>query len=128
MSQNRLSVSEALRKLESGEQISGYTIDFERIKIESLDVMKLSKGGVIVPEESIYYADDEIVLEDEEQRDWERIDYDTLEENKEVKTEVKIVLKKDIQNWVETKDIKLDKLLEQLLEGFYQSQKIVKED
>lgn len=128
MSQNRLSVSEALRKLESGEQISGYTIDFERIKIESLDVMKLSKGGVIVPEESIYYADDEIVLEDEEQRDWERIDYDPLEENKEVKTEVKIVLKKDIQNWVETKDIKLDKLLEQLLEGFYQSQKIVKED
>ena len=128
MSQNRLSVSEALRKLESGEQISGYTIDFERIKIESLDVMKLSKGGVIVPEESIYYADDEIVLEDEEQRDWERIDYDPLEQDKEVKTEVKIVLKKDIQNWVETKDIKLDKLLEQLLEGFYQSQKIVKED
>ncbi len=33
MSQNRLSVSEALKKLESGEKISGYTIDFERIKI-----------------------------------------------------------------------------------------------
>ena len=128
MSQNRLSVSEALRKLESGEKISGYTIDFERIKIESVDVMKLSKGGVVVPEESIYYAEDEIIQDIEEEGDWERIDYDPLSQDKEVKTEVRIVLKSDVQNWVETQDIKLDKLLEQLLEGFYRSQKIVKGD
>ena len=61
MTNYKISVSDALKKLEAGEPVSDYLIDFDRIKVEALDVMKLSKGGVVVPETAIYYDDDEIV-------------------------------------------------------------------
>lgn len=127
MTQNRISVSEALKKIELGQSIGEFSIDFERIKVESLDVMKLSKGGVNVPQEAIYYEDDEIAFDESDEGIWEEINYDPIQEP-EIKTEVKIMLKKDIQNWVETKNIRLDKLIENLLDGFYRSQKIVKEE
>lgn len=126
MTQNRISVSEALKRIEAGLTVSDVTIDFERIKVEALDVMKLAKAGIEVPEEVIYYEDNDIV-EEESSEEWEPIDYDPTTAS-ESNTEVKIYLKKDIQQWVEAKNIQLDKLIENLLEGFYQSQKWVKED
>jgi hypothetical protein len=59
MVRNKISVSEALQKREAGQSIGDYSINFDRIKVEALDVMKLSKGGVVVPEEAIYYNDDD---------------------------------------------------------------------
>jgi uncharacterized protein (DUF433 family) len=126
MTQNRISVSEALKRIEAGLTVSDVTIDFERIKVEALDVMKLAKAGIEVPEEVIYYEDNDIV-EEESSEEWEPIDYDPTTAS-ESNTEVKIYLKKDIQQWVEAKNIQLDKLIENLLEEFYQSQKWVKED
>lgn len=73
MTNHKISVSEALQKLESGETASNYSIDFNRIKIEALDVMKLSKGGIVVPETVIYYADDEIVYDGDFEGDWVRV-------------------------------------------------------
>ena len=81
MKHHKISVSEALKKLEAGESVSDYLIDFDRIKIESLDVMKLSKGGIVVPEEVIYYNN----------------------------------------------NVQLELLIEKLLDGFYQAQKIASE-
>ena len=69
---NKISVSEALRKLENGESIAGCTIDFDRIKVEALDVMKLAKGGIFVPEEAIYYDDDNIEYDEDFEGDWVR--------------------------------------------------------
>ena len=40
-------------------------IDFDRIKVEDLDVMKLSKGGIVVPETAIYYDDDDIAYDED---------------------------------------------------------------
>ena len=126
MTNNNISVSEAISKIESGKSLEGYSINFERIKVEALDVMKLSKAGINVPEESIYYDDDEIAFDEEFEGNWERIDYDPIEEAKS-QTEVKIKVKQDIRQWIESKNIKLDKLIENLLEGFYQTQKRISE-
>ena len=86
MTKHKISVSEALRKLEAGESVSGYSIDFDRIKIEALDVMKLSKGGIIVPESAIYY-DDDIAYDEDFEGEWVSVD----PANKS-KTEVRITL------------------------------------
>ncbi|MCB9289417.1 MAG: hypothetical protein H6560_19050 [Lewinellaceae bacterium] len=93
MTQNKISVAEALKRLESGKSVADYSIDFERVKVEALDVMKLTKAGVNVPEEAIYYDDDDIVYDEEFEGDWERIDYDPIQEL-EPQTEVKIFLKR----------------------------------
>ena len=125
---NEISVSEALRKIEAGDSIKDYTITFEHIKVEALDVIKLAKNGIVVPEESIYYDDDEIVMDDEDfAGEWERIDYDPAA-NPNAATEVKINLRKDIKNWVESKNIQLPELLEDLLEGFYHTQQLISKE
>ena len=123
----KISVAEALQKVESGESIQKYSIDFNRIKIESLDVMKLSKGGVVVPEDAIYYDDKDFEQDEDFEGDWVRIDADPIIEGK-LQTEVRIALKKDIKQWVDSNHIKLDILIEQLLDSFYTTQKMVSKD
>lgn len=119
MTNHKISVSEALRKLEAGESVSGYSIDFDRIKIEALDVMKLSKGGIVVPEDAIYYDDDDIAYDEDFEGDWVRVD--TAPQSK---TEVRITLRDDVKQWVEENHVQLDQLIEKLLDGFFRAQKI----
>lgn len=119
MTSHKISVSEALKKLEAGESISDYSIDFDRIKIEALDVMKLSKGGIVVPEESIYYDDDDIVYDEDFEGDWV-----SVEKSKPAKTQVKIALRDNVQQWISRNNIPLDQLIEKLIDDFYQLQKM----
>lgn len=123
MMNHKISVSEALQKLESGESISNYSIDFNRIKVEALDVMKLAKGGIVVPEAVIYYDDEDIAYDEDFEGNWVRVN--TPANAKQ--TEVKIVLQDDISQWVESNNVQLDHLIEKLLDGFYRAQKMVHE-
>ncbi|MBC7777204.1 MAG: hypothetical protein H7246_17360 [Phycisphaerae bacterium] len=123
MTNHKISVSEALQKLESGESVSNYSIDFNRIKVEALDVMKLSKGGIVVPEAVIYYGDDDIVYDEDFEGDWVRVNAPANSKQ----TEVKIILQDDISQWVESNHVQLDHLIEKLLDGFYRAQKMVRE-
>jgi hypothetical protein len=122
MKHKKISVSEALKKLEAGEMVTDYSIDFDRIKVEALDVMKLAKGGIIVPEAAIYYDDGDIAFDEDFEGEW--VSVDTLTQSK---TEVNITLKGDLKRWVENNNVKLDQLIEKLLDGFYQAQKTASE-
>lgn len=87
--------------------------------------MKLTKHGVSVPDNAIYYNDEDIVEEDDDfEGDWKIIDYDPLEELASQK-EVTITVKKDIQKWLDRRNIQLDDLVENLLDNFYRSQKMI---
>ena len=121
---NYISVSEAIAKIEAGQSLAGYAINFERIKVEALDVMKLSKAGISVPENSIYYNDDETEFDEEFEGNWKIVD-DAVGEV--VPREIKINLKQDVRQWIEAKNIRLDELMENLLENFYQTQKNISE-
>lgn len=70
---HKISVSEALQKLDAGQSIRQYSIDFDRIKVEALDVMKLSKGGITVPHEAVYYNDGDIMEDEDFEGDWVRV-------------------------------------------------------
>ena len=120
MANHKISVSEALKKLDAGEPVSDYVIDFDRIKVEALDVMKLSKGGIIVPEAAIYYDDEDIAYDEDFEGDWVRVDTAT-----QSKTEVRITLQDDFKRWIEQNNVQLDQLIEKLLDSFYREQKMV---
>ena len=126
-SKTKISVSEALKKIELGQSILEFTIDFDKIKVESLDVMKLVKAGIKVPEHAIFYNDEDILDDEEDVGNWQEIEYDPIADLDSL-TEVKISLKNDIRDWIESEKINLDKLLENLLDGFYKSQKSLKRD
>jgi len=121
-----ISVSEAIAKIESGESMDGYFINFDKIKVEALDVMKLSKAGIHVPDDAIFYDEDAIEFDEDFEGEWEKIEYDPIEAV-ELQTEIKINVKQDIRQWIELRNIKLDKLIENLLESFYQTQKSISE-
>lgn len=123
MMNSKISISEALQKIEAGQPVSGYSIDFNRIKVEALDVMKLTKAGIAVPEAAIYYNDDDIQFDEDFEGDWVRVSTPSSV----TQTEIKINLKDDIKQWVDSNDVKLDQLLEKLLDSFYRAQKMVSE-
>jgi|GEM_PF-1797362 len=58
-----------------------FAFDFDRIKVEALDVMKLSKGGIVVPETAIYYNDDDIANDEDFEGHSIRIDTPTQQED-----------------------------------------------
>jgi len=122
---NEISIAEALRKIDSGESILGCQINFDHLKVEALDVMKLAKHGIKVPDAAIYYDDEDIIVDDEDfDGDWERIDFDPTTSTN-VPTELQINLSTDVKKWIESQNIPLSKLLEGLLEGFYRSQQLI---
>lgn len=53
MAFHKISVSEALQMLESGQGLSGFFIDFDGIKVEALDAMRLNKAGVDEEEQGV---------------------------------------------------------------------------
>jgi hypothetical protein len=122
---HKISVAGALKKLENGESINDYLIDFDRIKVESLDVMKLSKGGIVVPESAIYYDDEDIAYDEDFEGDWVLINHhpETAQT-----TQVEIVVQKEVQQWIENNHVPLDRLVEKLSDNFYRTQKSVSEN
>ena len=122
----KTTVAEALRRIDAGESVNGIMIDFEKIKIESLDVMKLAKHGIAVPEESIYYDEDDILIdEDELEGKLVRIENDPADII--LSSVVKINLDDEVKEWISEKNIELDRLAESLINGFYQSHKALVE-
>lgn len=61
-------------KKDPGMNLAGFFIDFDRIQVEALDVMKLNKAGVMVPEEAIWYDDGEIVNDEDFEGDWVEVE------------------------------------------------------
>ena len=117
-----LSVSEALQRIAAGESVSGCTIDFDRIKVEALDVMKLAKAGFEVPEEAIYYDDDDIAYDEDFEGDWQRVPTGSASPSAE-QTVVKITLPEETRQWIAANHVNLDQLVTKLLGDFYRTQK-----
>ncbi|HNE30329.1 MAG: hypothetical protein U0U46_20135 [Saprospiraceae bacterium] len=135
-----LSVSEALQRIAAGESVSGCTIDFDRIKVEALDVMKLAKAGFEVPEEAIYYDDDDIAYDpDFDEIEWSKepikMSWDEkikLAEkrrlNGDVEEEVSVRIKiadRDIRQWMYRNRDKMGLILADFIVDIYKANKII---
>ncbi|MFZ2897515.1 MAG: hypothetical protein WA004_02765 [Saprospiraceae bacterium] len=93
------------------------------ISARSTDAIKLGAIGIDVPEENIYYDDDNIADDDEFNGEWIPIDSD-IEHYKSHLT-IQLKVDKEIENWLSSTDIDLDSLVSELLTGFYLSSKAV---
>lgn len=76
---HKITVTEALDLLDAGQSLATYTIDFAGTRVESLDVMKLLKAGKSVPEDLIYYQDEDILDDEEFAGPWQQIDTDPVD-------------------------------------------------
>ena len=56
-----LMVKEAVQRVNSGGNLEGVMLDEQTIKqVNIRDAMVLSSGGIVIPEQTIYYDDDGI--------------------------------------------------------------------
>ncbi|MCA0237271.1 MAG: hypothetical protein LCH81_12885 [Bacteroidetes bacterium] len=120
MANHKISVSEALRRIETGESVRDCSVDFDHVQVEALVAFKLSKAGIEVPETVIFYDDDDIAYDEAFEGDWVRVDTAASD-----KTQVRITLQDDLKQWVQENNVPLEHLIEQLLDGFYRTQKML---
>ena len=76
--------------------------------------------------QDVYKPGTEIEFDEDFIGGWKKIDADPIKEES-LQTEIKINIKRDVRQWIETKNIQLETLMENLLEGFYQAQKKIPE-
>lgn len=61
-----LTVEEAVARVHSGQNLEGVVLDENSMKqVNVRDAMVLSEGGIVVPEQNIYYNDEEIEYDED---------------------------------------------------------------
>ena len=122
MQKNRITHIEALRLLKNGETIDHYTIQLSGEKVEALDALLLSDNNVVLPEDLIFYNDEDINFED-----IPPITDADIEDGLLVKPlNVRLKTTKEVTEWVQSSKINLDVLATRLIEDFYRNMKTVK--
>lgn len=61
-----LTVKQAVARVNSGENLAGVVLDKDSIQqVNVRDAMVLSSGGIVIPEQNIYYDDDDIQYDED---------------------------------------------------------------
>ena len=61
-----LTIEEAVARVNAGEHLAGVILDKDSMQqVNVRDAMVLSRGGIVIPEENIYYDDDDIQYDED---------------------------------------------------------------
>lgn len=134
-----LTVKEAIEKVKKGGSLSGIVLDKNSIKqVNVQDAMLLSEGGIVIPEENIYYDDSEIQFDEEIDNlvikeeivnlSWE----EKAKRAEEFKNGLKILLnlttqKPEIDDWMAKNKHKLESLLKPIIISLFNAEKLIKD-
>ena len=138
-----LTVKEAVERVNQGENLEGVALDESTIKqVNVRDAMVLSRGGIVVPEQNIYYNDEEIEYDEDIDElvitsgivklSWEEKAKRAKEYSDGGKLEREIMVdlstqKPEIDDWIAKNKQKLETLLKPIVVNLYNAEKIVKE-
>lgn len=134
-----MKIDQALEAIKNGQRLEGVTIEgLEQAPISVRDALTLSRAGVVVPEQHIYYNDAEIEYdEDIDDVAWseEYIDM-TMEEKAAYIEQQEAALKNTIPTsislsvrdaavaqWLHTNRNRLSKVLEPLITNLYEAER-----
>ena len=138
-----LTVKEAVERVNSGGNLEGIVLDEHTIKqVNVRDAMVLSRGGIVIPEQNIYYKDEEIEYDEDidelvitggivnlswEEKAKKAEEYAKQEEKRQ---EVLINLsteKPEIDSWISDNKKKLERLLRPIVIDLFNAERIIKE-
>lgn len=138
-----LTVKEAVERVNQGENLEGVALDESTIKqVNVRDAMVLSRGGIVVPEQNIYYNYEEIEYDEDIDElvitsgivklSWEEKAKRAKEYSDEGKLEREIMVdlstqKPEIDDWIAKNKQKLETLLKPIVVNLYNAEKVVKE-
>jgi hypothetical protein len=127
-----LTVKEAVDRVKSGQNLEGIHLDKESLKqVNVRDAMVLNRGGIVVPEENLYYNDDDIAYDEDIDEliigeeitglSWEE-KIDRFESYQSLKKPVSIILSTDdqeVNNWIELNKGFLEKVLRPIVKNLF---------
>ena len=135
-----LTVKEAVDIVSSGGNLKGVVIDKESMsQVNVRDAMVLSRGGIVVPEENLYYDDNDIEYDEEIDEliigkeithlSWEEKSKRFEEFNQRKKVSIDIVAdNSEIEKWIEGNRSKLGELLKPIIINLFNAEKMIKEN
>jgi len=114
----------AIELLKKGQQISQDNVDFKNEQIPVKEVTFLNKNSIRVPDNLIFYDDENIDCSDipeitEEDISSGKIQWITINE---------FPIDNEIRSWISKQNIKLNELLPYLLKNFYQTVKFAQKN
>ncbi|OFX22263.1 MAG: hypothetical protein A2033_07245 [Bacteroidetes bacterium GWA2_31_9] len=114
----------ALKLLNAGKKITQSEIDFKKEHIPVNEVVLFNEYKIRVPENLIFYDDDNIDCNEipeitEDDIDSGKIQWIKMEE---------FPLDKEVRKWIIKQNINLNELIPQLLKNFYQTMKAVQKN
>lgn len=116
---NNISVKQAILLIKNNKFNNTYVVDFNNEPVEALDVMLLAKNGITVPEDLIYYDDDNIDFSDIPE-----ITDEDIETKKIIPVVIaEIAIDNEIQEWMRKEKINLNQFSAKLIKNFYDNLK-----
>ena len=137
-----LTVKQAVNRVNMGDNLEGVVLDEVSIKqVNVRDAMVLSRGGIIIPEQNIYYNDEEIEYDEEIDElvitsgivklSWEEKAKRAEEYSNESKEGKKSLVdlsthKPEIDDWITANKKKLETLLRPIVINLFNAEKEMK--
>ena len=136
-----LTVKEAVEWVNRGNNLEGVVLDESTIKqVNVRDAMILARGGIVIPEQNIYYNDDEIEYDEDidelvitggiVELSWEekarRAKAFSEKEKKEVMVDLS-TQKPEIDDWITRNKEKIENLLKPIVISLFNAEKTIRE-
>lgn len=138
-----LTVKEAIERINKGGNLKGVVLDERTItQVNVRDAMVLSRGGIVIPEQNIYYDDEEIEYDEdidelvitsgtvklswEEKAKRAEAYSERLKEGKEIMINLS-TQKPEIDDWIANNKKKLETLLRPIVINLFNAEKVIKE-
>lgn len=138
-----LTVKEAVKRVNKGGSLEGVQLDERTIQqVNVRDAMVLSRGGIVIPEQNVFYKDEEIEYDEEIDElvitsgivklSWEE-KAKRAEQYSEQPKEGKEALidlstkEPEIDDWIAKNKKKLEALLKPIVINLFKAEKVIKE-
>lgn len=137
-----LTVKQAVERINSGGNLEGIVLDENTIKqVNVRDAMILSSGGIVIPEQNIYYNDDEIEYDEEIDEltitsgvinlSWEEKTKRAENYKQHSSKEVEVIVDLSTQNaevddWIVKNKKKIETLLRPIVVSLFDAEKMIK--
>jgi hypothetical protein len=138
-----LTVKEAVERVNKGGNLEGVMLDEHSIKqVNVRDAMVLSRGGIVIPEQNIYYDDADIEYDEDidelvitsgiVQLSWEEKAKRAAEYQEQYREAKETMLdlatqKPEIDDWIANNKQKLENLLKPIVIDLFRAEKLIKE-
>jgi hypothetical protein len=138
-----MTAKEAVERVNRGDNLEGVILEESTIKqVNVRDVMVLARGGILLPEQSIYYNDEDIEYDEDVDEleitsgvvklTWEEKAIKARDYNRAGKAESETMInlstqKPEIDDWIAMNRQKIESLLKPIVISLFNAEKAVKE-